>query len=151
MTKWSDVAADAPEFAARVRAVFDSGTNKTMATLRRDGSPRISATELKFGDEVTLGMMPDSLKLRDVLRDGRVAIHSPTIEPPSDGTAWQGDAKLAGVIARMSAPEDNEIEGAAFFALDISEVALTYLGEPADHLVIESWHPGRGWQRRTRK
>ena len=129
MTKWLDVEADAPEFAARVQAVFDSGSNKTMATLRRDGSPRISATELKFGNEVTLGMMPDSLKLRDVLRDGRVAIHSPTPPPP---------------------PADNQIEGAAFFALDISEVAFTYLGQPADHLVIESWHPVRGWQRRTR-
>jgi hypothetical protein len=150
MTKWLDVAADAPEFAARVRAVFDSGTNKTMATLRLDGSPRISATELKFENEVTLGMMPDSLKLRDVLRDGRVAIHSPTLEPPTDNSGWQGDAKLAGVLVRIPPPADNQIEGAAFFALDISEVAWTYLGEPADHLVIESWHPGRGWQRVTR-
>ena len=33
-------------------------------------------------------------------------------------------------------------------APDITEVSLTYVGDPADHLVIESWHPGRGWQRR---
>jgi len=25
------------------------------------------------------------------------------------------------------------------------------VGTPADHLVIESWHPGRGWERRTRR
>lgn len=41
-------------------------------------------------------------------------------------------------------------EGAGFFKIDLSEAVLTYVGTPADHLVIESWHPGRGWQRRTR-
>jgi hypothetical protein len=30
-------------------------------------------------------------------------------------------------------------------------VVLTRVGQPADHLVIESWHPGRGLERRTRR
>jgi hypothetical protein len=153
MARWSEIEADAPEFAARVRGRFDAGTNKTIATLRSDGSPRISATELKFEHgEVTFGMMSGSLKLRDVRRDPRVAIHSPTLEPPKDDpTSWPGDAKLAGIVAETSEhdpfPADPD---AAFFTLDIREVVLTYLGTPADHLVIESWHPDRGWQRRTR-
>lgn len=49
-----------------------------------------------------------------------------------------------------SAPSDNTHDGAAFFTIDIAEVALTYVGTPADHLVIESWHQGRGWRRRSR-
>ena len=41
--------------------------------------------------------------------------------------------------------------GAGFFKIDITEVVLTYVGTPADHLVIESWHPGPGWRKRTRQ
>ena len=149
MARWQEIEDEFAEFAAKVRARFDAGTNKTIATLRRDGAPRISATELKFSDgEVTFGMMGGSMKLRDVRRDNRIAVHSPTIEPPK-GTA-PGDAKLSGRAMEASAPPDNPHEGAGFFRIDITEVALTYLGEPADHLVIESWHPGRGHERRTR-
>ena len=84
MASWRQIETDAPDFAARVRRRFDSGTNKTLATLRRDGSPRISGSEMTFSSdgEVTLGMMPASMKLRDVRRDPRVALHSPTLEPP---------------------------------------------------------------------
>jgi hypothetical protein len=47
---------DAWDFAARVRRCFEAGTSKTIATLRRDGAPRISGSELAFTDgEVTLG------------------------------------------------------------------------------------------------
>jgi hypothetical protein len=34
--------------------------------------------------------------------------------------------------------------------VDVQEVVLTRVGEPADHLVIESWHPDRGTERRKR-
>jgi len=136
MTSWATVLLEVPDLAARVRAIFDAGTNKTLATLRADGSPRISGTELQFeGDEITLGMMPGSAKLRDVRRDPRVAIHSPTLEPPAEQAAWIGDAKLAGRLVETT-------EGA--FALDLSEVVLTHLNADATMLVIESWHPGRG-------
>jgi hypothetical protein len=152
MATWREIERDAPDFAARVRGRFEAGTNKTIATLRRDRSPRISATELELaGGEVTLGMMAGSMKLLDVRRDPRVAVHSPTLEPPKDDvSAWPGDAKLAGTLIETAPPDDNPFPGAGFFKLDITEVVLTYVGTPADHLVIESWHPGRGWRRRTR-
>jgi hypothetical protein len=152
MASWSDIADDAPEFAARVEERFAAGTNKTVATLRRDGSPRISAIECEFRDgEVTTGMMGGSMKLLDVRRDPRIALHSPTIEPPADPAGWAGDAKLAGVLVEIAEPADNPHEGAGFFRVDIREVALTYVtGDPPDLLVIESWHAGRGWSRRTR-
>lgn len=153
MAAWREVEQHAPGFAARVRRVFEAGTNKTLATLRRSGAPRISATELEFSPEgdVTLGMMAGSVKLLDVRRDPRVALHSPTLEPlKDDPSASPGDAKMAGALVEIEAPADNRHDGAGFFKLDISEVVLTYVGTPADHLVIESWHPDRGWQRRTR-
>lgn len=156
MADWEGLAREAPDFAARVRERFDAGTNKTMATLRRDGSPRISGTELRITDErVTLGMMPASVKLADVRRDPRVAIHSPTLEPPpNDPGGWLGEAKLAGVLID-TAPNAEDPAGAASFELDITEAVLTYVTSsqpdgPVDLLVVESWHPGVGHRRRTR-
>jgi hypothetical protein len=152
MTSWQKIEQDAPAFAARVRALFDAGTNKTIATLRRDGSPRISASEAKFEDgELTFGMMDGSMKLLDVRRDPRLAMHCPTLEPPADHPeTGPGDAKLAGLAVEVGPPEENPFPGAGFFRIDIREVVLTYVGTPADHLVIETWHPDRGHQRRTR-
>src|SRR5450759_4213957 len=151
MAAWHEIEEDAPDFAFQVRRRFDSGTNKTMATLRRDGSPRISVTELEFsnGGEVTLGMMSGSLKLLDVKRDSRVAIHSPSLEPPNDDpSSGPGDAKMSGSLVEVSPPLGNPYEGAGYFKLAVTEVVLTYVGTPADHLVIESWHVERGWERR---
>ncbi len=153
MPSWKVINDDDPDFAARVRACFEAGTNKTLATLRADGSPRISASECKFEDgELTLGMMDESRKLVDVRRDPRVALHSPTLEPPKpdSGERWMGDAKMSGTLVEVDPPDPNPFPGAGFFRLDITEVALTYLGEPADHLVIESWDTRLGYRRRTR-
>jgi hypothetical protein len=156
MASWAEIEHLAPELAAKVRARFDAGTNKTMATLRRDGSPRISGTEVSFAPRnsvavVSLGMMGGSRKLADVRRDPRVALHSPSLEPPpGDPSAWPGDAKLAGQVVEVEPPPDNPVAGSAHFVLDIFEVVLTYVGRPGDHLVIESWHPDPGYRRRTR-
>ena len=147
--RWFEVVAGAPALAAAVRARFESGRHKTLATVRRDGAPRISGTETGFtDDDVTLGMMSGSLKLDDVGRDPRVALHSPSCDPdPGDESAWPGEAKLAGRLVRTSTDDD----GASHFRLDLTEVVLTRVGEPADHLVVESWHPGRGYTRRRRE
>jgi hypothetical protein len=152
MARWQDIEKDAPEFAERVRSRFAAGTNKTLATLRKDGSPRISGTELKFEDgEVTFGSMGGSRKLADVRRDPRIAVHSPTLEPPSNPEEWLGEAKMSGRAVEMPPPGEDAEPDSGYFRVDITEVALTYVGSPADHLVIESWHEGTGYRRRTRK
>ena len=47
-------------------------------------------------------MMADSVKLADVRRDSRVALHSPTLEPPpGDPGSWLGEAKLAGRLVEI--------------------------------------------------
>jgi hypothetical protein len=146
MTTWADVERDAPAFADRVRSVFAAGTNKTLATLRADGSPRISGTELEIAEgRATLGMMPASRKLADVRRDPRVALHSPTLEPPAPDQL-PGDAKISGVL--RSTDPTSPLDG-SYFEVDISEVVLTWVED--DELVIESWHPGRGLERVRRK
>ena len=48
MTTWNEFEQAEPAFAERVRALFDAGRHKTIATLRADGSPRISGIESEF-------------------------------------------------------------------------------------------------------
>ncbi|MCU1595396.1 MAG: pyridoxamine 5-phosphate oxidase-related FMN-binding [Frankiales bacterium] len=142
MTSWDEMAAEVPDLAARVRACFAVGKHATLATLRADGGPRISGTEVEFsGGEVFLGSMPGAVKARDLLRDGRFGLHSPSVDPPDDDpAAWPGEAKLAGIAFEV--PH----EGSHRFRLDLLEVVLTHVETDPDVLVVESWHPGRGFE-----
>jgi hypothetical protein len=153
MATWHEIEQDTPAFAAAVKKRFDAGKHKTMATLRSDGSPRISGTELAFeGEDVTLGSMAGAFKLRDIRRDPRIAVHSPTPDPPPDHPEkWTGDAKLSGRAVEIPAPVEEVPDGSAYFRVDIVEVALTYVGDTGDHLVIESWDTTHGYRRRTRE
>jgi hypothetical protein len=149
MARWAEVERDAPDLAERAQHLFGRGVNKTIATVRADGAPRISGTELEFEDgEVTLGMMGGSRKLADVRREHRVAIHSPTVDETTKD--WPGDAKLAGVLVEVPPPGENAIAEAGYFRLDVTEVVITSVDQARGLLVVESWHPGRGYERRTR-
>jgi hypothetical protein len=146
MARWQDVIDSAPEFAQRAQALFDAGKHKTMASLRKDGAPRISGIEANFADgEVWLGMMLGSLKAADVLRDPRIALHSPSFSPPEDPTQWPGDAKLSGrAIEEHDMDRLNAMGGTGeghLFRIDIDDVVVTHVGNPSDHLVIELWRP----------
>jgi hypothetical protein len=155
MASWQQVEAEAPQLAARARHLFDANKHKTLATLRRDGSPRISGTELEFVDgDMWLGSMWEAVKALDLRRDPRFALHS-----ASDGSNWQGDAKVAGRAEEVSDPELKAriVGGSAppgpahVFRLDIEELVVVGVGgDPPNHLVIESWHEGRGVTRRRR-
>ncbi|EHB50055.1 pyridoxamine 5'-phosphate oxidase-related FMN-binding protein [Mycolicibacterium rhodesiae JS60] len=140
MTTWRDVEAAVPEFAKRVQALFDAHKHKTIATLRVDGSPRISGIETTFVDgELTFGSMPNARKGADLRRDPRFALHSATVDPVEGREAqWPGEAKIAGRAVRTHGPD-----GDAFRA-DITEVVLTHLNDDATLLVIEWWTSADG-------
>lgn len=146
------MAAAEPEFAERVQRVFDAHRHKLLATLRRDGSPRLSGIEVEFSDgEVWVGMMPGSVKAKDLRRDPRLALHSASEDTPQDNpSSWIGDAKIAGRAVEVPNPT-NPDEQSHRFRIDISEVVTIRVGRPADHLVIESWHVARGLERTKRK
>ncbi|MBK5305205.1 MAG: pyridoxamine 5'-phosphate oxidase family protein [Frankiaceae bacterium] len=141
MSSWQQFEADAPDLARRVRERFAARKHCTMATLRRDGSPRISGTEVEITDgELRIGSMPGAVKAKDLLRDPRLAIHSATVDPP-DGNpaAWDGEAKVAGTAVVRPSLDDSHA-----FAVDVTEVVLTHLDDAGTQLVITSWHPDRG-------
>lgn len=109
----------------------------TMATLRRDGSPRISGTEVQFaGEHLQIGSMPRAVKAMDLRRDPRVAIHGPTHDPFKSGR-WRGEAKIAGKAVEVKSGGDGYT-----FQIDIEEAVITRLGGKG--LVIESWSTTRG-------
>jgi hypothetical protein len=151
MASWKEFNSAEPALARRVEERFGIRKHKTLATVREDGSPRISGIEVEFADgELYLGMMPGSLKLHDLERDPRLALHSPTEDPP-DGhpQGWPGEAKLAGMAVEVAAP-NAPVAGARRFRVDIIEAVLIHLNDAGDRLVVESWHPGRGTSRLER-
>src|SRR5438445_8645997 len=135
MTAWQDVEQAAPEVAARVRALFDAHKHKTIATLRADGSPRISGIETAFeGGHLTFGSMPNARKGADLRRDPRFALHSATVDPVEGGEAqWPGEAKISG-RAVAAGPITEGPDGDLFHA-DITEVVHTHLDDKATRLV----------------
>jgi hypothetical protein len=160
MATWKEIEAAAPELAGRAQAAFDAHKHKLLATLRKDGSPRISGIEASFADgQLWLGMMPGSRKALDLRRDPRLALHSASVDPPEDDPAgWAGDAKLAGravevddpaVLRKLGAGE--QAGSAHLFRVELTEVVLTRVGDPPDHLVIELWREGEGLRRMQRR
>jgi Pyridoxamine 5'-phosphate oxidase len=137
MPSWSEFEAAAPELAERVRARLDAHTHKTIATIRADGSPRISGTETELKDgELWIGSMWQALKARDLQRDPRFALHSGSDDPAD----WSGDAKLAGVAEEITGPERTSHK----FRLDLHEVSTVGLDDERKALVIEVWTPDKG-------
>jgi len=160
MASWREVEEAEPEFARAVRERLDAHMHKTLATLRRDGSPRISGTEATFVEgELWFGSMWKARKALDLRRDPRMALHSASEDPPE----WSGDAKLYGRVEEVDDKErrralvraqGNEGGGPPepyhLFRVEIAEVVLTRLGDPADHLSIELWREGEGLRRMRR-
>ena len=147
MAAWSDIEKAAPEFAARVQNLFDAGRHKTIATLRADGSPRISGIECEFADgDLRFGSMSNARKGADLKRDPRFALHGPTFHPVEGKEGeWPGEAKIAG-RATVSGPVGEGAPDGEMFVADIDEVAITHLNDAANKLVVEWWTPAGGLQ-----
>jgi hypothetical protein len=151
MTGWRDVAQAEPRFAERVQELFDAHRHKTIATVRADGSPRISGIEVAFEDgELTFGSMTNARKGADLRRDPRFALHSATVDPVDGSEAqWPGEAKISG-RAVSAGPTLGGPAGDLFYA-DIADVVHTHLDENATKLVVEWWTPRHGLRRIERE
>src|SRR5690349_22133919 len=147
VTAWQEVERAEPEFAQRVRALFEAHKHHTIATLRADGSPRISGIETVFEDgELVFGSMPNARKGADLRRDPRFALHSATVDPVEGAEAqWPGEAKISGrAIAAEPTTEGSDSDR---FHADIAEVVHTHLNDEATRLVVEWWTPTQGLRR----
>jgi hypothetical protein len=158
MASFADVESEEPEFCAQVRARFEAHVHKILATLRADGSPRVSGIEARFLDgDLWMSGMPRSAKFEDLRRDPRMALHSGSDEPD----AFRADAKVSGRAVAVTdqatlaafarfAEVPEELHGFELFRLDLDQVVLTAVSDDKKALVISSWRPGRGLRHSTR-
>lgn len=149
MARWQEVVDAAPDFARAVQEVFDRHAHKTMATLRKNGAPRISGTEMEFREgDIWIGSMPGSMKVRDLQRDPRVAIHSTSEDPPKENpSSWIGDAKISGRAEQVT----GGAPGAHSFRIDLDEVVrIQVVKDPTERLRIETWTAASGLTTRDR-
>ncbi|MFF8790471.1 pyridoxamine 5'-phosphate oxidase family protein [Streptomyces sp. NPDC015125] len=136
-----------PEFAGRVRERFGAYRHHVLATLRKDGGPRLTGLEADFRHgELWLGMMVGSRKVFDLRRDPRFSLHA----NPGPGTDLSaGDVRVSGravevtdpgLVARYAAavkpPEPFHL-----FRAELTEAVHTSVEDP--YVVLESWVPGR--------
>lgn len=159
MATWAEFAAEQPDLAAFVQGRFAADRHALIATLRTDGSPRISGVEPDFTrGELWAGMMVDSLKSRDLRRDPRFALHCMTT---TASMTEAGDAKISGTAEFWTdkdtylkdlfdrtgwQPKPEEID---LFRMNVTEVvSLTVEG---DGMIVLSWHEGRGIRRVAKK
>lgn len=157
MAGWGEFAAEQPDLAAFAQGRFAADRHALIATLRKDGAPRISGVEPDFArGELWVGMMLDSLKSRDLRRDPRFSLHCNTT---TASMTEAGDAKISGTAEFWTDKADylkdlyertgwmpDELD---LFRLDVSEVvSLTVEG---DEMVVLSWREGKGVRRVAKK
>ncbi|SDP81585.1 Pyridoxamine 5'-phosphate oxidase [Actinopolyspora xinjiangensis] len=146
MTDWRQFETEAPELAAAVRRCFEAYQHHVLATLRGDGSPRVSGTEVQFRDgDLVMGSMPRALKALDLRRDPRAALHA------HPGEMTEGDVKVSGRAVEVLDDEELRAYGVEIqhepgtfhmFRWEPHEVTRTSVVE--DRLLIRTWRPGAG-------
>jgi hypothetical protein len=152
---WAHVTREAPSVAVLAEGVLAARRMKTLATLRRDGSPRLSEVSGAFvrDGEFWIALIP-SAKERDLDRDPRCSVHcgSPTDEFGASvrvsGRAVRADAEEP---LRLGMVRDGGVPRFWLFRLDVGEVVVTR-PEPGSGLILmEWWTPAGGLGRATRE
>lgn len=152
---WSDFQRAEPDFATVVQARFGKYLHHVLATLRKDGSPRVTGLEVIFRDgQLWLGMMPDSRKAADLIRDPRFALHA---NPGADGSMDGGDVKLSGRAVEVTDQEElaRFAEAIAhplpFHLFRVEVVDVVRSSVEGDEMVLQSWRPTTGLVTRRRR
>ena len=132
---WTQFAEASPELARLAEERFEKTGLILLGSITADGTPRISPVEPLIVDgELMLGMMWQSKKALDLLRDPRCLVHNTIAN--KDGT--EGEIKLRGRAVNVDDPAKRERYGEELFkkinwrpeepyhlfALDIHSVAL---------------------------
>ena len=154
--RWRAFADECPQLAGIAREWIADRHIMLLGTLRPDGSPRISAVECDLvGDEFCTGMIWQSAKALDLLRDPRMTVHS--LPPGKDNPA--GDLKLYGRAIAVEDETKRAYEDVMFarlawrppepyhcFALDVAEAGMVVFANGGREIV--SWREGRGTRTR---
>ncbi|WP_406403257.1 pyridoxamine 5'-phosphate oxidase family protein [Streptomyces sp. NBC_00879] len=143
---WADFRTAEPDFAETVQKRFQRYKHHVLATVRKDGSPRVTGLEVDFRfGELWLGMMQGSRKAQALLRDPRFAIHA---NPGPDDSMEGGDVKISGRAVEVTDSEvlDRFVAEAGppepfhLFRVEVGDVVQTSVD--GDELVVRAWRPG---------
>jgi len=150
--RWEEFQRSNPELAALGRERFDRTGLMLLGTLRKNGWPRISPVEPLITDgQLYLGMMWQSRKALDLLRDPRCTVHS-TI---SNRAGTEGEFKLYGYAVDVQDLEARRRYGDALyqkiqvrpegdeyhlFSLDIESAAFVMIQD--DKMTHQVWKAG---------
>lgn len=150
--RWDEFAATAPALAALDREAFEGQHLSILGTLHRDGWPRVSPCEIYFIDgELLLGMMPGSLKARDIQRDDRITV----VNGQSERIPKRGDFKLYGRAVevvdkprrdRLADEQEKAIDWRPtdpFHVLAMDVLSASYISIGDDRRVMR-WSPEAG-------
>lgn len=147
--RWAEFERAAPHLARQGRERFERTRVALIATLRTDGSPRISPVEPVFAmGQLLLGVMR-SAKAMDLERDPRCALHSSV----SDVNGSEGEFKLHG----RAVPADASIQKGDYEAwwkqfpgratvleLDFHSASLVTWDTKRGLLELTRWSTSRG-------
>ena len=148
MAPWMEFAAASPELAALGRDRIERPGFALLGTIRRDGTPRISPVEPRFVEgELALNILGDSLKVRDIDRDSRIALHSAVLrsDDPADEFNLRGraieatDPGLCETVADLTwhPPPPSRI-----FVVDVESAA--FVAWSKGERTVTSWAADRG-------
>ena len=147
MTTWQQFSDEAPALSEPIAARLRAHKHHVLATLRADGSPRVSGTEVEiFRGLLVLGSMPGAMKVRDLHRDPRFCLQANPGEGQSMGG---GDVRISGHAREVTDPGTKAAYGEEvkppepfhLFRTELTEVVRTYV-EDDTYLVAQVWKPG---------
>jgi hypothetical protein len=157
---WSDIELAQPRLAALGRERLIGPGVVLVATIRRDGTARLSPVEpLLMDGGLWLSMLWQSAKARDLLRDPRVLVHS--IVTSRDGDL--GEFKVRGTATAQEDPAvqrryaDTVASSLGWnpqpgrfhlFAVSIGQVTFIRYDTPTGDQHVAMWPPGREFIRR---
>ena len=150
MSSWSVFAAAAPRLARDIEALLCQYGHGLayMATVRRDGGPRLHPVSPVFADGGLFCFLLDSPKRRDLERDGRFALHAYPAEHSDDEAYLLGrghrvaDAGRRQRLARLqraAAGVDWRL-----FELDIEVAVVTHRAQWGVEPTHRVWRAGVG-------
>lgn len=153
---WQEFARQNPELAALGQERLDRNGLVMLATLRKNGFPRISPVEPLFiNGQLYLGMMWQSQKALDLIRDPRCSLHNAV----SDRHASEGEFKVYGRAMDITNPNERQVYLEAMakkirlefgdekfhcFVIDLESVAAnTPVGKEFQHQVWKARRPAQ--------
>ena len=111
---WQGFSAAAPDLASFLERRLEATRLCLLGTIRADGWPRIIPCEGYIVDgDLMLGMMWQSHKALDLLRDPRLTVAT----PQADKDGGEGDLKLYGLAVEVREPERRRALEEAQFAI----------------------------------